>query len=164
MRRMRSDLLSRPRMRRSRCHLVWRNPVMPLLKCHHGGLNCIVPSSAIVAVGSSNTPTTPWPGLLALEARSLWSLDWHHKPTLVFSAHFVLTLAHPGRTSWLVTTQIAPSQARLTLKFFVDELSKKSLQHVDTNIISILLSPEPGCHRAVVGSCPSLSSAPPPMA
>ena len=48
-------------------------------------------------------------------------------PTPVFSAHFVLTRAHPGRTSRSVThPQISPGQARLTSEFFGDGLPEKS--------------------------------------
>jgi hypothetical protein len=67
---------------------------------------------------------------------SLGSLDWPHRPTLVFSAHFVLTRAHPGKTSRSVThRQIAPS-----LEFFSDELPEKKVYLVDMSILSILLS------------------------
>src|SRR5664279_435723 len=59
------------------------------------------------------------------------SLEWPHRPTLVFSAHFVLTGAHPGRTSRSVThPQIALGQARLTFEFFVNELPEQKLQLV----------------------------------
>ena len=44
----------------------------------------------------------------------------------------------PGRSP------IAPGQARLTLEFLRDGLSEKKLQLVDTSILLILLSPEPG--------------------
>ena len=93
-----------------------------------------------------NTPATPGPAPVT-PGSSLGSLDWPHRPTLVFSAHFVLTRAHPGRTSRSVThPQIAPSQARLTSEFFSNELPEKKLQLVDMSILSILLSPEPGSH------------------
>jgi hypothetical protein len=50
-----------------------------------------------------------------------YDIDCPHRPTQVFSTHFVLTHAHPGRTSWLVThPKIALGQARLTLEFFGD--------------------------------------------
>ena len=53
----------------------------------------------------------------------------------------------PGKTFWSVThPQIAPGQARLTSEFFGDRLPKKKLQLVDMSILSILLSPGPGCH------------------
>ena len=79
---------------------------------------------------------------------SLGSLDWPHRPTLVFSTHFVLTRAHPGRTSRSIThPQVAPSQAHLTSKFFSNEVPEKKLQLIDMSILSILLSPEPGSHR-----------------
>jgi hypothetical protein len=68
-------------------------------------------------------------------------LDWPHRPILVFSAHFVLTGAHPGSTSRLVThRQIAPGQARLTWSFFSDELPEKKVYLIDMSILSILLS------------------------
>jgi hypothetical protein len=42
-------------------------------------------------------------------------LDWPHKPTLVFSTHFVLTYTQSGTTSHSVThSQIALGQACLT--------------------------------------------------
>ena len=67
---------------------------------------------------------------------SLGFLDWPHRPTLVFSAHFVLTRAHPGMTSRSVThPQIAPGKARLTPEFFSDELPEKKLQLIDTSIL-----------------------------
>jgi hypothetical protein len=46
---------------------------------------------------------------------SLGFLDWPHRPTLVFSAHFVLTHAYLRSTSRSVThPQIALGQAHLT--------------------------------------------------
>jgi hypothetical protein len=46
--------------------------------------------------------------------------------TLVFSAHFVLTYAHPGTTSRSVTHhQIAPGQARLTWSSFQMSFRKR---------------------------------------
>jgi hypothetical protein len=35
----------------------------------------------------------------------------------------------------------------LNLEFFLDELPEKKVYLVDMSILSILLSPEPGCHR-----------------
>ena len=65
----------------------------------------------------------------------------------MFSAHFVLTHAHPGITSRSVThPQIAPGQARLTSEFFGYRLPEKKLQLVGMSILLILLSPGPGCH------------------
>ena len=49
----------------------------------------------------------------------------------------------PGRSPILWTTL---GQARLTSEFLLDDLPEKKLQLVDMNILSILLSPEPGCH------------------
>src|SRR3954471_5991432 len=68
-------------------------------------------------------------------------LDYPDRPTLVFSAHFVLTRAHLGATSQSVThPQIAPSQARLTLEFFEDVLPEKKVHLVDMSSLSFLLS------------------------
>ena len=93
-----------------------------------------------------NTPATPGPAPVT-PGSSLGSLDWPHKPTLVFSAHFVLTRAHPGMTSRSVThPQITPGQARLTSEFFSYELPEKKLQLVGMSILLILLSHEPGSH------------------
>ena len=62
-------------------------------------------------------------------------------------AHFVLTRAHPGRTSRSVThPQISPNQTRLTSEFFRDRLPEKKLQLIGMSILYIILSPEPGCH------------------
>src|SRR6266540_2586430 len=70
---------------------------------------------------------------------SLGSLDYPHRPTLVFPAHFILTRAHPGRTSRSVThPQIAPGQARLTWRFFGDELSEKKMHLIG---MSSLINP-----------------------
>jgi hypothetical protein len=46
----------------------------------------------------------------------------------------------PGRSP------IALGQARLTLEFFRDGISKKKLQLVGMSILLILLSPGPGCY------------------
>jgi hypothetical protein len=43
-------------------------------------------------------------------------------------------------------SQIAPSQARLTWRFFRDMLSKKKMHLVDMITLLILLSLRPGCH------------------
>jgi hypothetical protein len=73
-----------------------------------------------------NTPTTPWLGPVT-PGSSLGSLDWPHRPTLVFSVHFILTHAHPGRTSRSVThPQIALGQARLTQSSFEVSSRKRS--------------------------------------
>ena len=74
-------------------------------------------------------------------------IDCPHRPTPVFSAHFVLTRAHLGRTSRSVThPQISPSQARLTSEFFGDQLPEKKLQLVGMSILLILLCHGSGCH------------------
>ena len=86
--------------------------------------------------GRCNTPTHPRAGPVT-PGSSVGSLDWPQKPTLVFFAHFVLTRAHPGRTSRSVThPQITPGQARLTSEFLANELPKKKLQLVDMSIQS----------------------------
>jgi hypothetical protein len=70
-----------------------------------------------------------------------YDIDCPDRPIQVFFAHFVLTHAHPGRTSWLVThPEIALDQARLTLEFFGDGLLEKKLQLVGISILLILLS------------------------
>jgi hypothetical protein len=69
-----------------------------------------------VRVGSDTKCNTPPPrGQPVTPGSSLGSLDYPHRPTLVFTAHFVLTRAHSGSTSQSVThPQIAPGQAHLT--------------------------------------------------
>jgi hypothetical protein len=55
-------------------------------------------------------------------------LDWPHRPILVFSAHFIITRAHPGSTSRSVThRQIAPGQACLTWSSFQMSFRKKGI-------------------------------------
>ena len=81
----------------------------------------------------------------------IWQLnkdtDYPHRPTYVFSAHFVLTRAHPGSISRSGThPEIAPGQARLTSEFFRDRLPEKKLQLVGMSILLTLLSPGPECH------------------
>ena len=89
-------------------------------------------------------PTRGW---ARLHLAAFYDIDYPHRPTHVFSAHFVLTRAHPGIISRSVThPQIAPGQARLTSEFFGDRLPEKKLQLVGMNILLILLSPGPGCH------------------
>ena len=46
-----------------------------------------------VVLGTCNTPSTPGPGGVT-PGSLIGYLDWPHRPTLVFSAHFVLTRAH----------------------------------------------------------------------
>src|SRR5688572_30084394 len=91
-------------------------------------------------------PAPPGPGRHT-PGSSLGYQEFPHRPTQVFSMHFVLTRAHPGRTSRSVThPEIAPGQARLTPEFFEDELPEKKLQLVGMSILSILLSLGLGCH------------------
>jgi hypothetical protein len=57
-------------------------------------------------------------------------------------------LCTPRKTSQAFThPEIALSQARLTLEFFVGELPEKKVYLGDMSILSILLSLEPGCHN-----------------
>jgi hypothetical protein len=63
--------------------------------------------------------------------------------------HFVLTHAHPGRTSQSVThPKIALGQAHLTPEFFGDGFPEKKLQLVGMSILLILLSPRPECYSS----------------
>ena len=72
--------------------------------------------------------------------RCAWDPDCPHIPTLVFSAHFVLTRAHPGSTSRSVThPKTTPSLARLTWEFFPDGLPEKKVHLVDMSSLSFLL-------------------------
>src|SRR4051812_10071418 len=74
-------------------------------------------------------------------------LVWPHRPTLVFSVHFVLTHAHPVPTYQSVThPRIALGQSRITLEFFLNELPEKKLQLVGMSILSILLIHVLGYH------------------
>lgn len=69
-----------------------------------------------------------------------------HRPTDIFSAHFVFTCAHSRRISGSAThLGIAPDQTCLTLEFFRDEILNKNLQLVSMSILLILLSCGPGC-------------------
>ena len=66
---------------------------------------------------------------------SLESLDWPHKPTLVFSMHFVLTHVRPEGTSYLVIhPNIAPNQAHLISMFYRDELSVRNTHIVSMSV------------------------------
>jgi hypothetical protein len=52
------------------------------------------------------------------------------------------------KTSWSIThPEIAPGQARLTLKFFAGGLPKKKVYFGGMSILSIILSLEPRCHN-----------------
>ena len=56
-------------------------------------------------LSTCNAPDTPAGGCYSWR-----DLDWPHRSILVFSAHFVLTRAHPGATSRSVThPEITPS-------------------------------------------------------
>jgi len=72
----------------------------------------------------------------------------NHRPTSVFSTYFVLTRAHPKRTSRLITHPwiISLGQAHLTLEFFRDRLLEKKLKLIDMSILLIILSPRSGCY------------------
>src|SRR4051812_34948139 len=79
-------------------------------------------------------------GYLPNHGRCAWDPDCPHIPTLVFSAHFVLTRAHPGSTSRSVThPKTTPGQARLTWEFFPDGLPEKKVHLVDMSSLSFLL-------------------------
>ena len=73
--------------------------------------------------------------------RCAWDPDCPHIPTLVFSAHFVLTRAHPRSTSRSVThPKTTPSLARLTWESFPDGLPEKKVHLVDMSSLSFLLN------------------------
>jgi hypothetical protein len=55
-------------------------------------------------------------------------------------AHFVLTHAHPEYFSVGHPSQIAPSQAHLTWRFFRDRLPKKKMHLIGMDTLLILLS------------------------
>ena len=96
-------------------------------------------------MSTCNVP--PPRGRARLHLAAFQDIDCPHRPTPVFSAHFVVTRAHPGRTSRSVThPQISLGQARLTSEFFGDQLPEKKLQLVGMSILLILLSSELGCH------------------
>src|SRR3954465_9743225 len=88
---------------------------------------------------SCNAPATLI-GYLPNHGRCAWDPDCPHIPTLVFSAHFVLTRAHLGSTSRSVThPKTTPGQARLTWEFFPDGLPEKKVHLVDMSTLSFLL-------------------------
>ena len=123
---------------------IWKTAL--LISSSEKGAMSKLFSSGVTWVISCNTPAHPRAGPVT-PGSSLGSPDWPHRSTLVFSAHFVLTRAHPGTSSRSVTHPwSAPGQARLTSEFLPDELPEKKLQLVDMSILSILLSPEPGSH------------------
>jgi hypothetical protein len=104
-------------------------------------------TARVVSDTKCNTPASPWPGPVT-PGSSLGSLDCPHRPTLVFSVHFVLTCAHPGTTSPVGHPSSNCSRpSTLNLEFFSDELLEKKVYLVDMSILSIILSPRPGCHR-----------------
>jgi hypothetical protein len=45
----------------------------------------------------------------------------------------------------------------LNLEFFSDDLPEKKVYLVDMSILSILLSPEPGCHMTTSTECKKVS-------
>ena len=83
-----------------------------------------------------NAPNTPAGG------RYSWrDLDWPHRSILVFSAHFVLTHAHPRATSRSVThPDTTPSWASLTLEFCPNRLPEKKEFLIDMSSLSSLIS------------------------
>jgi hypothetical protein len=75
------------------------------------------------------------------------SLDWPHRPTLVFSTNFFLTHAHLGTTSQTVNhTQIASGQARLNWSSFQMTSEKEGIPCWYEYSINLLLNPGRGCH------------------
>jgi hypothetical protein len=94
-----------------------------------------------------NTPSNPWIG-----GTYSWQLSRiiyrPHRPTRVFCVHFVLTHAHP-RENFPVShpSQIAPSQACLTWRFFRDRLPKKKMHLIGMDTLLILLNLGPGHHH-----------------
>jgi hypothetical protein len=90
----------------------------------------------------------PIPGSMVLTPGS--SLGSYIVPTdqlRSFCAHFVLTHAHPRKLLDRSPIQIAPSQARLTWRFFRDRLPKKKTHLVGMDTLLILLSIGPGNHH-----------------
>ena len=70
-----------------------------------------------------------------LHLAALEDINCPHRPTPIFSAHFVLTRAHPEITFRSVThPQNFPGHARLTSEFFRDRLLKKKLQLIGMSI------------------------------
>ena len=96
----------------------------------HMSSHCPAHARVTARVGSDtkcNTPTHPRVGPVT-PGSCIGSLDWPHRSTLVFSAHFVLTRALPGTSSRSVTHPwSAPGQARLTSEFLPDELPEKKV-------------------------------------
>jgi hypothetical protein len=66
--------------------------------------------------------------------------EYPHRPTHVFPAHFVLTHAHPGRTSRSVTHHSKPSTLNFG-GFLVDGLPEKKLQLVGMSILTNPINP-----------------------
>jgi hypothetical protein len=79
---------------------------------------------------------------------SLGSLDWPHKPTPVFSMHFC---RHSCELEINIPVGHRPlnhsRRSTLNLKVLWRWASGKKFQLVDMSILSILLSPRPGCHN-----------------
>jgi hypothetical protein len=66
---------------------------------------------------------------------SLTMMDLLHIITLLFCAHFVLTRAHPEKTSQSVThLQIAYRPSTLNISFFGDGLPEKNMDPVGMSI------------------------------
>jgi hypothetical protein len=105
----------------------------------------LAPSSAVTE-SICNTPSNPWTG-----GTYSWQLSTiiycPHRPTRDFCEHFVLT--HACRENFPIghPSQIAPSQARLTWRFFRDRLPKKKIHLVGIDTLLILLSLGPGYHH-----------------
>jgi hypothetical protein len=101
---------------------------------------------AVSGAGICNTPSNPWTGG-TYSCQLSRIIYCPHRPTRVFCAHFVLTHAHPRKTSLVGhPSQIAPSQVRLTWRFLRDRLPKKKIHLVGMDTLLILLSLGPGYH------------------
>jgi hypothetical protein len=91
-----------------------------------------------------NTLATPWLGLLPLSRISRQSPQIN---TSLFHALYPHSCA-PGNNFPIGHPSSNRSRpSTLNLEFFLDELPEKKVYLVDISILSILLSPEPGCHN-----------------
>jgi hypothetical protein len=70
--------------------------------------------------------------------------EYLHRPTHVFPMHFILTHAHPGRTSWLVTH--CSRSSTLNFGVFGDGLPERKLQLIGTSVLINPIKSWPGCH------------------
>jgi hypothetical protein len=86
-------------------------------------------------------PASPRPGPPTPRS-SLGPQEYPHRPTHVFPAHFVLTHAHPRRTSRSVTHRSKPS--KLNFGVFSDGLPEKKLQLIGMSILINSIKPWTG--------------------